>query len=81
MEVVLRAAQVQGEGLVEEPELGQGLLQSVDRAGGGLEHLVQVAGGSVVRSPLGGGPPLFLLAPPVEQVGNGHYELVAVLAV
>jgi hypothetical protein len=78
---VLRAAQVQGQGLVEQAEAGQGLLQPVDRAGGWLEYLVQVVGGGVVGGALGDGPPLLLLAPPVEQVGAGHHELVAVLAV
>jgi hypothetical protein len=46
------------------------------RAGGGLEDLVDVVVGA-----LGDGPPLLLLAPSVEQVGAGHGELVAVLAV
>jgi hypothetical protein len=33
-EVVLGFAQVQGEGVVEQPKPGQGFLQSVDGAGG-----------------------------------------------
>ncbi|GGQ23836.1 hypothetical protein GCM10010279_34540 [Streptomyces mutabilis] len=42
MEVVLGFAQVQGEGVVQEAEAGQGLLQSVDGAGGNLEVAVEV---------------------------------------
>src|ERR1035441_5092459 len=53
VEVVLRPAQVQGQGLAEQAEAGQGLLQAVDRAGGWLEDLVQVVGGGVVRGTLG----------------------------
>ncbi|SBU96338.1 hypothetical protein YW3DRAFT_05743 [Streptomyces sp. MnatMP-M77] len=34
-EVVLEPSQVEGEGFVEEADGGQGLLQAVDRAGGG----------------------------------------------
>jgi hypothetical protein len=61
VEVVLRAAQVQDEGLVEEAEASQGLLQAVDRAGGGLEDLVEVVvGGGVVGSALSDGPPLLI---------------------
>ncbi|MER5756819.1 hypothetical protein [Streptomyces sp. NPDC002088] len=53
MEVVLRLAQVQGEGVVEEAEAGQGLLQAVDGAGGGLEVAVEVVGGGVVGGAFG----------------------------
>ena len=81
MEVVLGFAQVQGECVVQEAEPGQGLFQPVDRAGGGLENLMQVVGAGVVWGALGDGPPLLLLAPPVEEVGTGEDELVAVVAV
>ena len=78
VEVVLGPAQVQGKGLVEQAEPGEGLLQPVDRVGGGREDLVQVVGGGVVGGALGDGVPLLALAPPVEQVGAGQDELVAV---
>ncbi|WP_246144526.1 hypothetical protein, partial [Actinacidiphila oryziradicis] len=81
MEVVLGFAQVQGEGVLEEAEAGQSLLQAVDGAGGGLEVAVEVVGGGVVRGALRQQPPLFALAPPVEEVGAGEDELVAVVAV
>jgi hypothetical protein len=80
VEVVLGLAQVQGERVVEEAEPGQGLLQAVDGAGGGLEVAVQVGGGGVVGGSFGQQPPLLALAPPVEQVGAGQDELVAVVA-
>ncbi|WP_328474894.1 hypothetical protein [Streptomyces sp. NBC_00448] len=57
MEVVLGFAQVQGEGVVEEAQAGQGLVQAVDGAGGGLEVAVEVVGGGVVRGALGRQPP------------------------
>ena len=81
MEVVLGFAQVQGEGVVEEAEAGQGLLQAVDGAGGGLEVAVEVVGGGVVGGAFGQQPPLLALAAPVEEVGAGQDELVAVVAV
>ena len=81
VEVVLGRAQVQGERVVEQPEPGQGLLQAVDGAGGGLEVRVQVVGGGVVGGAFGERAPLLALAPPVEQVGAGQHELVAVVAV
>jgi hypothetical protein len=68
VEVVLGLAQVQGEGLVEQAEAGEGLLQAVDGAGGRLEVGVQVVGGRVVGCAFGEQPPLLALAPPVEQV-------------
>src|SRR5262245_42975433 len=68
VEVVLGFAQVQGEGVVQEAEPGQGFLQAVDGAGGGLEIVVQVGGGGVVGGAFGQQPPLFAFAPPVEQV-------------
>ena len=80
VEIILGLAQVQGEGVVQEAESGQGLLQAVDGAGGGLEVVVQVAGGGVVGGAFGQQPPLFALAPPVEQVGPGQDEFVAVVA-
>jgi hypothetical protein len=39
--VVLGAAQVQGEGLVEQAEAGEGFFQPVDGLGSGREDLVQ----------------------------------------
>jgi hypothetical protein len=81
VEVVLGLAEVQGEGVVEEAGPGQGLLQAVDGAGGRLEIGVQVGGGGVVGGAFGEQPPLFALAPPVEQVGPGQDELAAVAAV
>ncbi|WP_280892148.1 hypothetical protein [Streptomyces sp. LBL] len=81
MEVVLGFAQVQGEGVVEEAEAGQGLLQAVDGAGCGIEVAVEVVGGGVVGGALGQQPPLFTLSLPVEEVGAGEDELVAVVAV
>ncbi|MFE9783264.1 hypothetical protein ACFYPA_34595 [Streptomyces sp. NPDC005775] len=81
MEVVLGFAQVQGEGVIEEAEAGQGLLQAVDGAGGGLEVAVEVVGGRVIGGTLGQQLPLLTLAPPIQQVGAGAYELVAVVAV
>src|SRR5205814_601722 len=42
--VVLRAAQVQGECLVEQAEAGEGLLEPVDGLGGRFEDLVEVVG-------------------------------------
>jgi hypothetical protein len=48
VEVVLEAPQVQGEGFVEDAEGGQGLLESFDGLGGGLEDGVEVIGGGVV---------------------------------
>ena len=48
VEVVLGFAQVQGEGVVEEAEAGQGFLKAVDGAGGRFEVVVQVGGGGVV---------------------------------
>ncbi len=62
LEVVLGFAQIQGEGVVEEPESGQCLLQAVDRAGGGFEVVVQVGGGGVLGGSLGQQPPLFAFA-------------------
>lgn len=64
MEVVLGFAQVQGEGVVEEAEAGQGLFQAVDGAGGGLEVAVEVVGGGVVGGAFGQQSPLLALAPP-----------------
>ncbi|MFJ1551598.1 hypothetical protein [Streptomyces sp. NPDC088246] len=81
MEVVLGFAQVQGEGVVEEAEAGQGLFQAVDGAGSGLEVAMEVVGGGVVGGAFGQQPPLLALAPPVEQVGAREDELVAVVAV
>ncbi|MFD4947972.1 hypothetical protein ACFWNT_37030 [Streptomyces sp. NPDC058409] len=81
VEVVLGFAQVQGEGVVKEAEVGQGLLQAVDGAGGGFEVVVEVVGGGVVGGAFGQQPPLLALAPPVEEVGAGEDELVAVVAV
>ncbi|WP_223839121.1 hypothetical protein [Saccharopolyspora pogona] len=62
LEVVLGLAQVEVEGLVKQAEPGQGFLQAVDGAGGGLEVAVQVVGGRVVGSTLGQLPPLFAFA-------------------
>ena len=81
VEVVLGFAQVQREGVVEQAEPGQGLLQAVDGAGGGLEVAVQVVGGGVVGGAFGELAPLLAFAPPVQQVGAGEDELVAVVAV
>ncbi|WBO69790.1 hypothetical protein [Streptomyces camelliae] len=81
MEAVLGFAQVQCEGVVEDAEAGQGLLQAVDGAGGGLEVAVEVVGGGIVRGAFGQQPPLLSLAPPVEEIGAGEDELVAVVAV
>ena len=81
VEVVLGFAQVQGEGVVEQAEPGQGLLQAVDGAGGGFEVAVQVVGGGVVGGAFGQQSPLLAFASPVEQVGAGQDELVAVVAV
>lgn len=53
MEVVLGFAQVQGKGVVEEAEAGEGLLQAVDGSGGGLEVAVEIVGGGVVRGAFG----------------------------
>jgi hypothetical protein len=39
LEVVRGAAKVQGEGVIEQAEPGQGGFQTVDRGGGGREHL------------------------------------------
>ncbi|MEV7288735.1 hypothetical protein AB0O01_30040 [Streptomyces sp. NPDC093252] len=81
MEVVLELAEVQGEGVVEEPEAGQRLLQAVDGAGGGFEVAVEVLGSGVVEGSFGQQSPLFAFAPSVEQVGAGQDVLVAVVAV
>lgn len=81
MEVVLRFAQVQGEGVVEKTEARQGLLQAADGPGCGLEVAVEVVGSGVVGGTFGQQSPLLALAPPVEQVGAGQDELVAVVAV
>jgi hypothetical protein len=80
VEIVLGFAQVQGEGVIQQAESCQGLLQAVDGAGGGLEVVVQVGGGGVVGGAFGQQPPLLALAPPVEQVGPGQDEFVAVVA-
>jgi hypothetical protein len=80
VEIVLGFAQVQGQGVVQEAESCQGFLQAVDGAGSGLEVVVQVGGGGVVGCAFGQQPPLFALAPPVEQVGPGQDELVTVVA-
>ena len=64
VEVVLRAAEIKGQGLIEQPQAGEGFLQPVDRAGGRLEDLVEVVGGGVVGGAFGDGAPLFLLAAP-----------------
>ena len=63
MEVVLGFAQVQRQSVVEEAEAGQGLLQAVDGAGGGLEVAVQVVGGGVVGGALGQESPFSELVP------------------
>jgi hypothetical protein len=42
---------------------------------------VEVVGGGVVGGAFGQQPPLFAFAAPVEQVGAGQDELVAVVAV
>jgi hypothetical protein len=81
LEVVLGPAQIQGEGVVEQAEAGECLLQPVDGAGGGLEDLVQVAGGGVVGGALGDGVPLLAFAPPVQQIGARDDELAAAFAV
>ncbi|MFJ5726046.1 TerD family protein [Streptomyces sp. NPDC093149] len=39
MEVVLRAPHVEGEGLIEDAESGQSLLESFDGLGGGFENI------------------------------------------
>jgi hypothetical protein len=70
VEVVLGFARVQGEGVVEEAEAGQGPLQAVDGASGGLEVAVQVVGGRVVGGALGQQPPLLALAPRSAAVGR-----------
>src|SRR5262249_14021399 len=57
-----------------------GVLQAVDGRGGGGKDLVQVGGG-VVGGAFGQRVPLFAFAAPVEQVGAGEHELVAVVAV
>jgi hypothetical protein len=75
VEVVLRFAQVQGEGLVEQPKAGESPFQAVDGAGGGFEVAVEVVGGGVVRGAFGQQPPLLALASPVEQVGSGEQNL------
>jgi hypothetical protein len=80
VEVVLRLAQVQSESIIEQSEAGQRLLQSVDRASGGLEVVVQVGGGGIVRGSLGQQPPLLAFPPSVQQVSTRHDELVAVVA-
>ncbi|MCX4799513.1 MULTISPECIES: hypothetical protein [unclassified Streptomyces] len=81
VEVVLGFAQVQGEGVVEQAQAGQGAFQAVDGAGGGFEVAVEVVGGGVVGGALGQESPLLALAAPVEEVGAGQDELVAVVAV
>ena len=50
-------------------------------AGGGLEILVQVVGGGVIRSALGQLSPLLAFTPPIQQIRPGQHELVAVVAV
>ena len=75
VEVVLGFAQVHREGLVEQAEPGQGLLQAVDGAGGGVEVAVQVVGGGTVRGSLGQLSPLLAFAPPVQEVRAGEDEL------
>ena len=81
LEVVLGAAQVQGERVVEQAEAGQGGFQPVDGGRGRGEDFVQPAGGGVVGGAFGDGVPLLAFAPPVEQVGAGQHELGAVVAV
>src|SRR5258708_37487905 len=80
-EVVLGPAQVEGERLVEEADGGQGLFQPGGRAGGGVEDLVEVVGDGAVGGAFGGRAPVLSCAVPGEEVGSGHDELVAVVAV
>ena len=79
--MVLGLAQVRGEGVVQEAEPGQGLVQAVDGAGGGLEVVVQAGGRGVVGGAFGQQPPLPALAPPAGQAGPGQDEFAAVAAV
>ncbi|WP_426504312.1 hypothetical protein ACPPVO_42990 [Dactylosporangium sp. McL0621] len=58
MEVVLRLAEIECEGVLEQAEAREGLLQAVDGPGGGFEVLVQVGGGRVVGGAFGQQPPL-----------------------
>jgi hypothetical protein len=69
--VVLGAAQVQGDGLVEQAEPGERFLKPVNALGGGREDLVQVVGGSVGGA-FGDGGPLLAFAPLVQQVRAGQ---------
>src|SRR5271156_1580073 len=60
---------------------GQCSFEAVDGAGGGLEIAVQVVGGGVVGCALGQLSPLCAFTSPIQQIGAGEHELVAVVAI
>ena len=71
---------VQREGLAEQAESGQRLLQAVDGAGDGLEISVQVIGRGIVWAAFGQLSPLLAFTLPVKEIRAGEDKLVAVVA-
>jgi hypothetical protein len=72
LEVVLRPSQVQGEGVIEQPEPGEGFLQAVDGPSSGVEDLVQIVGGGVVGSAFSDRSPLLPFPAPVKKIRTGR---------
>ena len=79
-EVLVRTAEIQFLGLLEQPDSQQRLFEAGQGLGTFLERSVDVAARGLVRSAFGHRGPAFFLPLPIAVICAGHHEVLARVA-